>query len=174
MLGFNCFDTRQYSYTDTKLPRFSSGVNWGDKGENTAGFVLLSATLTHIICLILTLCLILTFPQDGFRKKKKNHGNTINFLQISMFFSEMCSRMVHCTAFSRHSVSDQVPSPKIQTKKYKRHLLGVEVKIKNWGGHEEKKSGLNSAQICRAGLFFFGLFNNFRTLVPLRTQKWII
>lgn len=54
-------------YLDMKLPRFTSLVNLGDKRENTDVFVLLSPTLTAH--LILTLCLILTFPWDESRKK---------------------------------------------------------------------------------------------------------
>lgn len=158
-----------------KLLRFTSLVNLGDKRENTDVFVLLSPALTAH--LILTLCLILTFPWD---RSRKNHGNTITFvLQNSKFISGMCSRTVYCTALSCHSwVADQVPSPKIHLSAVsatkKRHFLGVEIKLENRWGQGEKKSKLNSAQIFHRVLFSFGIFNNFRTVITLLTQEWII
>lgn len=162
-------------YMDMKLPRFTSLVNLGDKRENTDVFVLLSPTLTAH--LILTLCLILTFPWD---RSRKNHGNTITFvLQNSKFIFGMRSRTVYYTALSWHSwVADQVPSPEMHLSAVsatkKSHFLGVEVKIKNRCGQGEKKWALNSTQIFHVVLFFFGIFNNFKTLITLLTQEWNI
>lgn len=83
-------------YMDMKLQRFTSLVNLGDKRENTDVFVLFSPILTAH--LILTLCLILTFPWD---RSRKNHGNTITFvLQNSKLIFGMCSRTVYCTFMS--------------------------------------------------------------------------
>lgn len=162
-------------YMDTKLPRFTSLVNLGDKRENTDAFVPLSSN-TLIAHLILTLCLIPTFPWD---RSRKNPGNTITFVQQnSKIIFGMCSRTVYCTVLLWHLwLADQLPSPEIHLRAVsatnKSHFLGVEVKMKNRWSQGEKHSELNSAQIYHV-LFFFGIFHNFRTLITLLTQEWII